>query len=154
MSQLTGSDEREKRKKKKKKKKRKDLRQRAQIEGCMADKEGFCTKTKVKRGKQLFPCHHIVPPFGYMALSHLACILMPLHSFVPQLPSPSHCVWCQLDKSSFLFLPSSRTSAGLCQLQYCHRHHLPSCTHRPYPIVTTTNPHHCYVNTAATLPIP
>src|SRR6266702_544087 len=42
-------------------------------------------------------------PFGYVALSHLACIPMPLHSFILQLPSPSHCIWCQLDKFFFLF---------------------------------------------------
>ncbi len=42
-------------------------------------------------------------PLGYVALSHLACILMPLHSFILQLPSPSHCVWCQLDKFSLFF---------------------------------------------------
>src|SRR6266702_3182480 len=30
---------------------------------------------------------------------------MPLHSFVLQLPSPSRCVWCQLDKFSFFFSP-------------------------------------------------
>src|SRR6266702_3391949 len=96
-----------KRKRKRKEKGKKDLQQQARIGGCTADEEGFCMKTKVKHGKQLFPHHRIVPPFGYVALSHLACILMPLHSFIPQLPSPSHCVWCQLDKSSFLFIPSS-----------------------------------------------
>src|SRR6266704_6988777 len=81
-----------------------------------------CMKTKVERGKweTTFPTPSYCPPFGYVALSHLACILMPLHSFVPQLPSPSCCVRCQLDKFSFFFLPSSRTSAGLCQLRY-HR---------------------------------
>src|SRR6266571_3624886 len=42
-------------------------------------------------------------PFDYVALSHLACILMPLHSFVLQLPLSSRCVWCQLDKFSFFF---------------------------------------------------
>src|SRR6266702_8587517 len=41
----------------------------------------------------------------FVALSHLACILMPLHTFVLQLPSPSCCVWCQLDKFSFFFSP-------------------------------------------------
>src|SRR6266702_4802320 len=45
------------------------------------------------------------PPFGYVALSHLACLPMLLHSFVLQLPSPSHCVWCQLDKFSFFLSP-------------------------------------------------
>src|SRR6266702_2570477 len=71
-----------------------------------------------------FPTPSYCPPFGYVALSHLACILMTLHSFVLQLPSPSHCVWCQLDKFSFFFLPSSRTSAGLCQLRYRRRRRL------------------------------
>ncbi len=47
----------------------------------------------------------VLSPFDYVALSHLACILMPLHSFVLQLPSPSRCVWCQLDKFSFFFSP-------------------------------------------------
>src|SRR6266702_357822 len=62
-------------------------------------------KTKVKRGKQLFPCRCIVHrgPFGYVALSHLAHIPVPLHSFILQLPSPSCCIWCQLDKFSFFF---------------------------------------------------
>src|SRR6266571_1512047 len=40
-----------------------------------------------------------------VALSHLARIPMPLYSFVLQLPSPSRCVWCQLDKFSFFFSP-------------------------------------------------
>ncbi len=91
---------------------------------------------------------------GDVALSHLACILMPLHSFVPQLPSPSCCVRCQLDKFSFFFLPSSRTSAGLCQLRYHRCRCLPLRAHRPYPVVAATNPHYCHVNTAATSPIP
>src|SRR6266702_1595374 len=101
-----------------------------------------------------FPTPSYCPPFGYVALSHLACILMTLHSFVLQLPSPSHCVWCQLDKFSFFFLPSSRTSAGLCQLRYRHRRRLPSRTHRPYPVVAATYLCLCHVNTAATSPIP
>src|SRR6266702_7755817 len=93
------------------KKGKKDLQQRARIGGvCTAD-EGLlaltvCTETKVERGKQLFPRRRIVPPFGYyVALSHLVRIPMPLHSFVLQLPSPSRCVWCQLDKFSFFFSP-------------------------------------------------
>src|SRR6266702_1071902 len=81
--------------------------------GASTDRRGLhgrrgltvCTKSKVERGKQLFPRRHIVPPFGYMALSHLARIPMPLHSFILQLPSPSRCVWCQLDKFSFFFSP-------------------------------------------------
>src|SRR6266702_4752028 len=100
--QLTGSDEREK-------KEKKDLQQRAWIGVCTADKGllalTICTKTKVERGKQLFPHRCIVPPLGYVALSHLVCIPMPLHSFVLQLPSPFRCVWCQLDKFSFFFSP-------------------------------------------------
>ncbi len=71
---------------------------------CAARKLKFA-KTKVERGKQLFPRRRIVPPFGYVALSHLAHIPMPLHSFVLQLPSPSRCIWCQLDKCSFFFSP-------------------------------------------------
>src|SRR6266702_4263385 len=44
-------------------------------------------------------------PLGYMALFHLVHIPMPLHSFILQLPSPSCCVWCQLDKFSFFLSP-------------------------------------------------
>src|SRR6266702_1058645 len=63
-----------------------------------------CTKTKVECGSNI--SHAVVlSPFDYVALSHLACILMPPHSFVLQLPSPSRCVWCQLDKFSFFFFP-------------------------------------------------
>src|SRR6266702_1115436 len=66
-----------------------------------------CTKTKVKRGKweATFPTPSYCPPFGYVALSHLARIPMLLHSFVLQLPSPSRCVCCQLDKFSFFLSP-------------------------------------------------
>ncbi len=66
-----------------------------------------CMKTKVERGKweTTFPTPSYCPPFGYVALSHLACIPMLLHSFILQLPSPSRCVWCQLDKFSFFFSP-------------------------------------------------
>src|SRR6266702_4217077 len=93
------------------KKGKKDLQQQAQIGGgCTAD-EGLlaltvCTKTKVERGKKLFPCLRIVPPlwlrgplpFGpYPHAPSLFRIL--------QLPSPSRCVWCQLDKFSFFFSP-------------------------------------------------
>src|SRR6266702_4776306 len=52
-----------------------------------------------------FPMPSYCPPLGYVALSHLVHIPMPLHSFVLQLPSPSCCVWCQLDKFSFFFSP-------------------------------------------------
>ncbi len=66
------------------------MQQRARIGGvCTAD-EGLLAltvcKTKVARGKQLFPRHCIVPPLGYVALSHLVRIPMPLHSFILQLP--------------------------------------------------------------------
>ncbi len=99
MLQLTGSDEREKRKKK----------EQAQIGGdCMAD-EGLLSalsarKLKLNVGSN-FSHTVILSPFDYVALSHLTCILMPLHSFILQLPLPSHCVWCQLDKFSFFFSP-------------------------------------------------
>ncbi len=72
---------------------------------CLRCAKTKVAKTKVKHGKQLFPRHCIVPPFGYVALSHLAHIPVPLHSFVLQLPSPSCCIWCQLDKFSFFFSP-------------------------------------------------
>src|SRR6266702_3294545 len=131
------------------KKGKKDLQQQARIGGgCTAD-EGLlaltvCTKTKVERGKQLFPRRRIVPPLATLALSHLARIPMPLRSFVLQLPSPSRCVWCQLDKFLSFFLPSSRTSAGQCQLRYrCRRHQPPSlppqhCRYLTNPVAATT----------------
>ncbi len=100
-SQLTGSDEREKRKK------RASMDRRG-LHGGRGRRLTVCTvcvKTKVERGKQLFPRRRIVPPFGYVALSYLARIPVPLHSFVLQLPSPSRCIWCQLDKFSFFFSP-------------------------------------------------
>src|SRR6266702_2055175 len=91
---------------------KKGKKERARIGGdCTAD-EGLLSalsarklKSNVGSGKQLFPRRRIVPPFGYVALSHLACIPMLLHSFVLQLPSPSRCVWCQLDKYSFFLSP-------------------------------------------------
>src|SRR6266702_2340182 len=96
---LTGLDEREKRKKK----------ERAWIGGdCMADKGLLSAlsarKLKLNVGSN-FSHAVVLSPFNYVALSHLACIFMPLHSFVLQLPSPSRCVWCQLDKFSFFFSP-------------------------------------------------
>ncbi len=95
-SQLTGSDEREKRKKK----------ERARIGGdCTAD-EGLLSARKLKSNVGSNFSHAVVlSPFDYVALSHLACTLMPLHSFVLQLLSPSCCVWCQLDKFSFFLSP-------------------------------------------------
>src|SRR6266702_1083535 len=81
------------------------MRMKAYCLHCLHCAKTKVAKTKVEHGKQLFPHHHIVPPFGYMALSHLVRIPMPLHSFVLQLPSPSCCVWCQLDKFSFFFFP-------------------------------------------------
>src|SRR6266571_2789326 len=82
------------------------------------------------------------PPFGYiyMALSHLACIPMPFHSFVLQLPSPPCCVWCQLDKFSFFFSPfhlEPLQDSVDCNIA-----------------VTTTNPCHCHLNTTTTSPVP
>src|SRR6266702_3210582 len=65
-------------------------------------RRAYCLHEKLKSSVGSNFSHAVVlsPPFGYMALSHLARILMPLHSFVLQLPSPSCCVWSQL---SFFF---------------------------------------------------
>src|SRR6266702_7333218 len=88
---------------------KKGKKERARIGGdCTAD-EGllsalFARKLKSNVGSNF--SHAVVSsPFDYVAHSHLACTLMPLHSFVLQLPSPSRCVWCQLDKFSFFVFP-------------------------------------------------
>ncbi len=94
-----------------------------------------------------FPMPSCCPPFGYMALSHLACILMPLYSFVLQLPSPSHCVWCQLDKFSFFFSPFilnlCRTISTAISLSpppsLAHTGHTPSLS----PPTPSLPPQHC-----------
>jgi len=88
--QLTGSDEREKRKKRAST----DRRGLHSGRGLTVCTVTVCTKTKIERGKweTTFPMPSYCPPFGYVALSHLARIPMLLHSFVLQLPSPSRCV--------------------------------------------------------------
>src|SRR6266702_3516378 len=86
---------------------KKEKKEQAWIGGdCMAD-EGLLSALSARKLKSNvgsnFSHTVVLSPFDYVALSHLACILMPLHSFVLQLPSPSRCVWCQLDKFSFFF---------------------------------------------------
>src|SRR6266702_2304418 len=87
----------------------KGKKEQARIGGdCTADKGLLSAlsarKLKLNVGSN-FSHTVILSPFDYVALSHLTCILMPLHSFILQLPLPSHCVWCQLDKFSFFFSP-------------------------------------------------
>src|SRR6266702_685764 len=87
----------------------KGKKEQARIGGdCTADK-GLLSALSARKLKSNvgsnFSHAIILSPFDYMALSHLACILMPLHSFILQLPLPSCCVWCQLDKFSFFFSP-------------------------------------------------
>src|SRR6266702_2785411 len=112
------------------------MRTKAYCLHCLCCTKTKVVKTKVEHGKQLFPRRHIVPPFGYMALSHLAHIPVPLHSFILQLPSPSHCIWCQLDKFSFFF---SSFISNLCRTMSTPILPLPpsllSCTQ--------AIPHHC-----------
>ena len=86
---------------------KKGKKEQAWIEGdCTAD-EGLLSARKLKSNVGSNFSHAVIlSPFDYVALSHLACTLMPLHSFVLQLPSPSCCVWCQLDKFSFFLSPS------------------------------------------------
>src|SRR6266702_6937413 len=89
---------------------KKEKKEQARIGGdCTAD-EGllsalFARKLKSNMGSN-FSHAVVLSPFDYMAHSHLACTLLPLHSFILQLPSPSCCVWCQLDKFSFFLSPS------------------------------------------------
>src|SRR6266571_7915891 len=88
---------------------KKGKKERAQIGGdCMAD-EGLLSALSARKLKSNvgsnFSHTVVLSPFDYVAHSHLACILVPLHSFVLQLPSPSCSVWCQLDKFSFFFSP-------------------------------------------------
>src|SRR6266702_5845888 len=97
--QLTGLDEREKRKKRAST----DRRGLHSRQGQWLTVCTVCKKTKVEHGKQLFPHCCIVPPLA-MWPSHIWPI-SPLYSFILQLPSPFHCVWCQLDKFSFFFSP-------------------------------------------------
>src|SRR6266702_1547922 len=128
------------------------MRTKAYCLHCLCCTKTKVIKTKVEHGKQLFPCRRIVPPFGYMALSHLACIPVPLHSFVLQLPSPSHCIWCQLDKFSFFFSPfilnlcrtmSTAISLSLppllscTQAITCRHHHQPPSLPRQHPATSS-----------------
>src|SRR6266702_8603901 len=113
----------------------------------MKGKKGKKEKGKLSMGSNFSNAIMLSPPFGYVALSHWACILVPLPSFILQLPSPSCCVWSQL---SFFFLPFilnlCRTMSTVispspppplaCTLAIPHHHH-----HQP---------HHCHLNTAAT----
>ncbi len=83
----------------------------------------------------------VLSPFDYVAHSHLACILVPLHSFVLQLPSPSCSVWCQLDKFSFFFSPFI---LNLCRTMST------AISPSPPPLLSRTQAithHHCHVNT-------
>src|SRR6266702_5262687 len=70
-------------------------------------RRAYCLHGKLKSSMGSNFSHAVVlsPPFGYVALSHLARILMPLHSFVLLFPSPSLSVCCPLDKFSFFFSP-------------------------------------------------
>src|SRR6266702_6645858 len=147
---------------------KKGKKERARIGGdCMVD-EGLLSalsarklKSNVGSGKQHFPRRRIVPPFGSVALSHLAHIPMLLHSFVLQLPSPSRYVWCQLDKFSFFF---SSFISNLCRTMstaispspppLAHTGHTPSSP-PPTPVTATSTPRYLInpvATTTATMP--
>src|SRR6266581_3195296 len=100
-SQLTGSDEREKRKK------RVSMDRRGLHGGRGLTVCTVCMKTKVERGKweTTFPTPLYCPPIWLRGPLPFGLYPHALHSFVLQLPSPSCCVWCQLDKFSFFFSP-------------------------------------------------
>ena len=102
-SQLTGSDEREKRKKRASTDRR-GLHGRQRLTVCTVT---VCTKTKVERGKweTTFPMPSYCPPLWLRGPLPFGPYPHALHSFVLQLPSPSRCVWCQLDKFSFFLSP-------------------------------------------------
>src|SRR6266571_3044005 len=80
-------------------------------------RRAYCLHEKLKSSVGSNFSHTVVlsPPFGYVALSHLARILCPFtlsYCNCPHLPAvfgPSFL---------FFFCPSSRTSAGQCQLRY------------------------------------
>src|SRR6266571_3783731 len=108
---------------------------------CTAD-EGllsalFARKLQSNVGSNFSHAIVLSPPFDYVAHSHLACTLMPLHSFVLQLPSPSRCVWCQLDKFSFFLSPSI---SNLCRTMST------AISPSPPPLLLRTQaiPRHCH----------
>src|SRR6266702_3501071 len=134
---------------------KKGKKERARIGGdCTADEdEGLLSalsarKLKSNVGSNFSHAIILSPPLAYVALSHLARIPVPLHSFVLQLPSPSHCIWCQLDKFSFFFSPFI---SNLCRTMStaisplppplllrtqaipCHRRHQPPSLPRQHP---------------------
>src|SRR6266702_4646346 len=126
---------------------KKGKKERGRIGGdCMVD-EGLLSALSAQKLKSNvgsnFSHTVILSPFDYVALSHLACILMPPHSFVLQLPLPSCCVWCQLDKFSFFFSPYT---SNLCRTMSTAISPSPP----PTPVTATSTPRYLINPVAAT----
>src|SRR6266702_470299 len=116
-------------------------------------RRAYCLHEKIKSSMVSNFSHAVVlsPPFGPPPLATWPSPIWPV-SYAPSLFRTAIALTFPLClvPAFFFFRPSSRTSAGQCQLRYHRRRHLPSRTHWPYPLVAATNP----VTATSTLPLP